>query len=174
METWIFTRNHVSVSTQTTNTTPAPVSGIAGTAGTDGTVIAWTEGDLKSALQKAWSRGGETDTILMPAALKNKFDNFTGIATRFRNVASQAQADIVAAADVYVSSYGSHRAVLSRYMRATVVLCLDTSTWALGWLRPISTKDMGVTGDSSKTMLVGEWTVVAKSPEANTKLTGLS
>src|SRR5574343_1451072 len=109
VETWGFTTNHVSVSSQTTNTTPAPVSGIAATAGTDGTVVPISEVDLKNALQQAWSRGGETDVILVTANIKNKIDNFTGIATRFRNVAAGQQADIVAAADVYVSSFGSHK-----------------------------------------------------------------
>ena len=174
IETWIFTTNHVSMSGQTTNTTPAPVGGIAATAGTDGTLVALAETDLKNALQQAWSRGGETDVILVTPAIKNKIDNFTGIATRFRNVAAGAQADIVSAADVYVSSFGSHKIVLSRYMRATVVLCLDMSTWGIAWLDPIKTVDIAKSGDSEKTMLVGEWTLVAKSPEANTKLTGVS
>jgi len=174
VETWIFTTNHVSMSGQTTNTTPAPVSGIAATAGTDGSLVAITEVDLKAALQQAWSRGGETDVILVTPTIKNKIDQFTGIATRFRNVAAGAQADIVAAADVYVSSFGSHKLVLSRYMRATVVLCLDMTTWGIAWLDPIKTVDIAKSGDSEKTMIVGEWTLVAKSPEANTKLTGAS
>jgi hypothetical protein len=89
-------------------------------------------------------------------------------------VAAGAQADIVAAADVYVSSFGSHKLVLSRYMRATVVLCLDMATWGIAWLDPIKTVDIAKSGDSEKTMIVGEWTLVAKSPEANTKLTGAS
>jgi len=173
METWIHTTNHISASGQTTNTTPAPVGGLAGTAGTDGSLTAFIETDLKSALQQSWSRGGETDVILLPAALKNKFDAFTGIATRFRNVAAGQQADIVGAADMYVSSYGTHKAVISRYMRATVVLCLDMSTWGLAWLDGIQMEQIAKSGDSEKRMMVGEWTLVAKSPEANTKLTGV-
>ncbi len=173
METWIFTTNHISASGQTTNTTPAPVGGLAATAGTDGSLTALIETDLKAALQQAWSRGGETDVILISPTLKNKFDNFTGIATRFRNVASGQQADIVGAADMYVSSYGTHKAVLSRYMRATVVLCLDMSTWGLAWLDGIQMEQIAKSGDSEKRMMVGEWTLVAKSPEANTKLTGV-
>lgn len=174
VETWIFNPNHIAASAQTTATTVIPVSGVAGTAGTDGTVTALTEAVLRSALQQAWSTGGETDTILVSAAIKNGINNFTGIATRFRNVAAGSQADIVAAADVYVSDFGSHKIVLSRYMRATVALCLDMTTWGLAWLDPIKTVDIAKSGDSEKTMLIGEWTVVAKSPKANTKVTGIS
>lgn len=174
VETWIYTTNHVSATGQTANTTPAPVSGIAGTAGTDGTATAFVETDLKSALLQAWSQGGETDVILLPPVLKNKLDNFTGIATRFRNVAAGQQADIVAAADVYVSSYGSHKVVLSRYCRASVVLCLDMSTWGIAWLDPIHMESIAKSGDSEKRMIVGEWSLVAKSPRGNTKLTNVT
>ena len=174
VETWINTTNHVAATGQTTNTTPAPVSGIAGTAGTDGSATAFAETDLKSALQQAWSQGGDTDVILLSPTLKNKLDAFTGIATRFRNVASGQQADIVGAADVYVSSYGSHKVVLSRYMRASAVLCLDMSTWAVAWLDPIHMESIAKSGDSEKRMLVGEYTLVAKSPTANTKLTNVT
>lgn len=173
VETWIYTDNHVRDG-QTGATTPAPVSGIAGTAGTDGTATAFIETSLKSALQQGWSMGGDTDVILMGPTLKNKLDQFTGIATRFRNVASGSQADIVGAADVYVSSYGSHKVVLSRYMRASAVLCLDMSTWAVAWLDPIHMENIAKSGDSEKRMLVGEYTLVAKSPTANTKLTNVT
>ena len=173
METWIYTDGHVHP-LQTGGTTPAPVSGIAATAGTDGTATAFVEVDLKAALQQAWSMGGETDVILLSPTLKNKLDNFTGIATRFRNVAAGEQADIVGAADVYVSSYGSHKVVLSRYMRASAVLCLDMSTWGLAWLDPIAVEPIAKSGDSNKRMIVGEWTLVAKSPTANSKLTNVT
>lgn len=174
VETWIYTSNHVAATGQTTATTPAPVSGLASTQGTDGSATAFVETDLKSALQQAWSQGGETDVILLPPVLKNKLDNFTGIATRFRNVAAGQQADIVGAADVYVSSYGSHKVVLSRYCRASVVLCLDLSTWAVAWLDPIQMVEIAKSGDSEKRMLVGEYTLEAKSPTANTKLTNVT
>lgn len=174
VETWIYTANHLPGTSQTTNTTPAPVSGVAATAGTDGTAEAVTETLLKSCLSQAWSAGGETDVILVGATLKGKIDVFTGIATRFRNVNAGQQADIVAAADVYVSDFGSHKIMLSRYMRASVVLCLDTSTWGIAWLDPIKKVDIAKSGDSSKVMLVGEWTLVAKSPLANTKLTNMT
>lgn len=174
VESWIFSANHVKATNQTTASTTAPVNGIQSTIGVDGTATAFTEADLKSCLQQAWSCGGETDVILLGATLKNKLDAFSGIATRFRNVAAGQQADIVAAADVFVSSYGSHKVVLSRYMRASVVLCLDMSTWGIAWLDPIQSISMPKSGDSERHMLVCEYTCVAKSPTANTKLTNVT
>jgi hypothetical protein len=174
VETWIYTTNDVSATNVTTNTTPAPVSGLASTAGTDGTATAFAEGDLKNALQQAWSQGGETDVILLPPNLKNKLDNFTGVATRFRNVTAGQQAEITGAADVYTSSYGSHKVVLSRYCRASVVLCLDMSTWSVDWFDPIQMVEIAKSGDSEKRMLVGEYTLKAKTPTANTKMTNIT
>jgi hypothetical protein len=171
VETWIYTSNHIVPSTVTTSTTPAPVSGIAGTAGTDGTSVAFTETTLKSMLQQAWSCGGSTEVILLPPALKNTFDAFTGVATRFRNVGTSSQAEIVGASDVYVSSYGSHKAVVSRYMRTTVALALDMAAWGIAWLDPIKVVDIAKSGDSEKKMIVGEWTIVARTPKANAKVT---
>lgn len=170
VETWIHTTNHIAATNQTTSTTPAPVSGIASGATTDGTATAFVEADLKSALKQGWSQGGKTDVILLPAVLKQAFDAFTGIATRFRDVAAGKQAQVIAAADVYVSAYGSHKVVLSRYMRASVVLCLDMSTWALDWLDKMHVEEIAKAGDSEKRMIVCEYTLVARSPTANTKL----
>jgi hypothetical protein len=174
VETWIYTTNDVSASGVTTNTTPAPVSGLASTAGTDGSATAFVEADLKNALLQAWSQGGETDVILLPPTLKNKLDNFTGIATRFRNVSAGQQADIVGSADVYVSSYGSHKVVVSRYVRASVALCFDMSTWAVAWLRPLDMIEIAKSGDSDKRMILGEYTLEARAPTANTKLTNVN
>ena len=173
VETWIYTANHIHTN-QTGGTTPAPVSGIAGTAGTDGTATAFVEADLKLALQQSWSSGGEVDVILLGPTLKSKLDNFTGIATRFRNVNSGQQAEIIGAADVYVSDFGSHKVMLSRYMRASAVLCLDMSTWAVAWLDPIHMENIAKSGDSEKRMIVGEYTLEARSPTANTKLTNVT
>ncbi len=174
VETWIHSGAHVKGTSQTTASTTAPVAGLASTIGVDGTAEAFTEVELKAALQQAWSAGGETDVILLGPTLKSKLDQFTGIATRFRNVAAGQQADIVGAADVYVSDFGSHKVVLSRYMRASVVLCLDMEMWGIAWLDPIQMQDIAKSGDSEKRLIVGEWTVVAKSPLANAKLTNMT
>lgn len=174
VETWIYTNNHIAATGQTTSTTPAPVSGLASTAGTDGSATAFVEADLQNALLQAWSCGGETDVILLPPNLKRKLDAYTGLATRFRNVSAGSQAEITSAADVYTSAYGSHKVVLSRYMRASAVLCLDLSTWAVAWLRPIQMEDIAKSGDSEKRMLVGEYTLEARTPTANTKLTNVT
>lgn len=173
-ESWIYSPNHILASTQTTATTTAPVNGFATSPVTDGTAVTLTEGDLKSALQQAWSTGGEVDTILCGATLYNRISNFTGLATRFRDVASRQQAQIIGAADVYVSAFGSHNIVLSRYARSTTLFCLDMKTWEVAYLRPFQTIEIAKTGDAERRSLLAEYTLVAKSPLANTKITNVS
>lgn len=174
VETWIYTANDIHPSGVTAGTTPAPVSGIAGTAGTDGTAAALVSGDLNLALQQAWSCGGKTDVILVGATLKAKIDAFTAIATPYREVGSRQQAQLVAAADVYVSDFGSHKVMLSRYMRNSVVLCLDMSTWGLAWLDKMHVEEIAKSGDSEKRMIVAEYTLEARSPTANAKLANVT
>lgn len=173
-ESWIYSPNHIAATTQTTATTTAPVSGFATSPVTDGTAVTLTEGDLRSALQKSWSAGGEVDVILVGPTLYNRISTFTGLATRFRDVSSKQQAQIIGAADVYVSAFGSHNIVLSRYARSTTVFCLDMKTWKVDYLRPFQTIDIAKVGDAERRMILAEYTLVAKSPRANTKITNVS
>jgi len=173
VEAWIYAPNHININ-QTAATTTAPVSGFAVSPVTDGTATAFTSVGLNSMLQQAWSMGGETDTILVGPSLYNTISAFTGIATRFRDVGSRQQAQIIGAADVYVSAFGSHNIVLSRYARSTTVFCLDMKTWEVAYLRPFQTIDVATVGDAKRKALLAEYTLVAKSPLANTKATTMS
>jgi hypothetical protein len=174
VESWIYTPNHINTNSTTTSTTTAPASGFATSPVTDGSATAFTETGLKAMLSQAWSCGGEVDTILVGAGLYNTISGFTGLATRFRDVASGSQAQIIGAADVYVSAFGRHNIQLSRYARSTTVFCLDMKTWEVAYLRPFKTIEIAKTGDAERRMMIAEYTLVAKSPLANTKATNVS
>jgi len=77
--------------------------------------------NLNSMLEQAWSCGGETDTVLTTSSVYSTISAFTSIATRFRDVQSRSQAQIIGAADVYVSAFGSHNIRISRYIPSTYV-----------------------------------------------------
>jgi hypothetical protein len=174
MENWICTPNHISTNGTTTGSTVAHASGFATGAVTDGSATAFVETGLKAMLLQAWSKGGEVDTILTSPTIYNTISGFTGIATRFRNVESRAQAQIIGAADVYVSAFGSHKIILSRYCRATTVFALDMNTWQVAYLRPFQVQDVAKIGDAERRMILCEYTLVALSPFANTKATAVS
>jgi hypothetical protein len=170
---WIYELNHIKLTGQTVWSTTAPASGFATATGPGASTTALTEADLKSALQKPWSCGGSVDTIMCNATVYNQISAFTGLATRFRDVGSKQQAQIIGAADVYVSAFGSHNIQLSRYIPSATIYCLDMSSWQVDYLRPFQTIDIAKIGDAERQMMLAEWTLVAKTPRANSKIKGI-
>jgi Family of unknown function (DUF5309) len=173
---WIYSGQHYKNSAQTTQTTTAPVSGFATATGGSWTnsATAYAEADLKSALQLAWSTGGEVDTVLCDSVAHARLTAFTGVATRFRNVESKQAAQIIGYADIYVSPFGSHKLVLSRYMPANTFYGLQMDTWQVDYLRPFQTLDIAKVGDAERRTLLAEWTLVCKQPLANMKAHGVA
>lgn len=164
-----------STTTADTCTTVPTTSGVPGTAPTDGTTTAaLTATNLNLALQGAWSNGGNPTTILCGATQKTAIDGFTSIATRTVNVDAATQSPIIGAANVYVSDYGRHTVVLHRYMRSSVVLCLDTDYWAIAFLRRPMARGLARTGDAEKYQIIMEGTLVARNWQASSKVVALT
>lgn len=163
-----------STTTAATATTPG-FSGGTVAAPTDGTTTgALTIGQLNAALQGAWDDGGNPSLLLVSAQNKNVIDQFTGVATRFVDVAKTSQASIIGAANVYVSSFGTHKVVLSRYARNNTVLCLDPEMWAVAFLRRPFVEALAKTGDAEKRELLMEYTLVCRNQFASSKVIGLA
>lgn len=189
METWIagylnnasvgttVTASTAVMSTTTANTatTPGSTSGVPGTAPTDGTTTAaLTKSNLDLALQGAWSNGGNPTIILCRPNNKTAIDGFTSIATRFVDVDASTQSPIIGAANVYVSDFGRHTVVLHRYMRTSVILCLDPNYWAVGFLRRPAARQLARTGDGTKYQIITEATLVARNFQASAKVVALT
>lgn len=182
MESWIAgptarTANTLAnVVTATTNADAATTPGFSGgtvAAPTDSTTGALTIGQLNAALGGSWEDGGDPRVILVGPTQKNVIDNFTGVATRQVDVARTAKAPIIGAANLYVHSYGSPSVVtLSRYVRSSVVLCLDPDYWAVSFLRRPRVVPLAKTGDATKKMLISEYGLVCRNPSASAKVVG--
>ena len=183
MENWIgatspsasaATQVVLNTSTTASHNTAETASGIPG-AVTDGTATAvLTVGTLNLALQGAWDDGGMTDVIAVSAAVKEDINGFAGVATRNVDVARTAQASITGAADLYVSSFGIHKVVLHRHVRTSIVLCLDTSYWAVSTLRNFFMEKLAKTGDGDKYSIRAELTLECRNWQANSKVVGIS
>lgn len=173
---WIYSGQHYKNSAQTLQTTTAPVSGFATATGGSWTnsATAYVETDLKDMLKLAWSTGGDVDTVLCDSVAFNKFSTFTGVATRFRDVGSRQPAQIIGFADVYVSPYGQHKLVLSRYMPANSAYCLQMDMWEIAYLRNFQLQDIAKVGDGDRKSLLAEWTLVCKNPLAHAKAHGVA
>jgi hypothetical protein len=163
--------NVVAATTSAATATTPGFSGGTVAAPTDGTTTGTlTVGVLNLALQGAWEDGGDPSVILVEATKKQVIDSFTGVATRFVDVDRKSQATIINAANVYVSSFGTHTVVLSRYTRSSVVLCLDPNYWAVAFLRRPFIESLAKTGDANKKEMLAEYTLVCRNSAASSKV----
>lgn len=169
IESWIAT-NEALATTTASATTPGFSSG-AVAAPTDGsTTGALTVGVLNSALQGSWSSGGQATQILVGPTQKAAIDQFTGVATRFVDVDRAAQASIINAANLYVSSFGRHTVRLHRHVRSSVVLCLDPDMWAISFIDKPFMEELAKTGDGKKHQMISEWGLVSRNEAASAKV----
>lgn len=135
-----------------------------GTAQTDGTQRAFTEAQLKNVLQKCYTAGGDPDMILLPPLAKQTFSGFTGNTTRTGDSDTQK---LYAAIDVYVSDFGTLKAVPSLFQRVRDVWVLEAAKWNVAWLRNYEAVDLAPTGDAVKKQLRCEYALEALNPKAN-------
>lgn len=152
--------------TTTANTTTTPGwAANAVPAPTDGTTTgALSKAALDSALEGAWADGGNPRIILCGSTNKAAIDNFTSVATRFVDVDREGTASIIGSVSVYVSDFGRHTVVLHRYVRGSVVLCLDPEYWAVSFYRRPFMEPLAKTGDAEKRQILAEFGLVARAP----------
>lgn len=184
MENWIgagrtasssAATSHVLATAGTGATTAAISSKVPGavtdaSAGSGGT---FEQSDLELALEGAWQQGGDTDLIAVSASVKNTLNDFTGIAQRQVDVGRNQQASITAAADLFVSNYGTHRVLLHRHIRTNVCLCIDSSLWACSALRDFRMERLAKTGDGDKYSILYEGTLECRNYLGNSKVSSI-
>ena len=162
-----------SNSAQTTDYSVRGFSAASWTAPEDGSVVTFIEADLTSALGLAWDDGGDPSVIMMSKLNKNRFNAFSGVATKYNEVKGTSQAIISGAADMYVSSYGNHTVKLNRYMRDTAVFCIDPEYISVAYLDGIKKEKMAKTGDSERWLLTVEYALVADNQDAHATIGGV-
>ena len=158
LEGWILTNIDAHTGYVTGSYTTDP-----GTAPTDGTQRAFTEALLKTALQSAFTQGGNPELIMVSPAAKQTFSTFTGNSTRFKD----ADNTLNAAISVYVSDFGTLKVVPNRFSRARSAFILDMDYWALAELTAPSMQDLPSTFDGVGKALVTEYTLEAKQEKAS-------
>ena len=150
-------------------------SGTAGSGGSTarvtGTDRAFTATLLNTVMQSAYTNGGSPTMLLVTPAQKVVASTFTGIATRYRDVPSNQQAQIINAADVYVSDFGIIQIVPDRFIpnadNDDTAFLLDTEMAAVAYLRPFQTNELAQVGDAELTQLLVEYTLEVKNEAAH-------
>jgi hypothetical protein len=116
--------------------------------------------------------------LLVTPAQKVVASTFTGIATRFRDVPANQQAQIVNAADVYVGDFGILQIVPDRFIPNAdaddTAFLLDPEMAAVAYLRPFQTLELAKTGDAETTQLLVEYTLEVKNQAAHGIISDLS
>lgn len=146
---------------------PVPSTNTAAVAGTG---RAFTETLLKSAMQAAWTAGGQPGVAYMRAADKVLASAFTGNATRYQKAET---AELNAAVDVYVSDFGTIKLVAERQIDAAVYL-VDHDHVSLVTLRPLSREVLAKTGDAEKRLVVTEYGLKMKNKDAHAQVRDLT
>lgn len=127
---------------------------------TDGTQRALTEALVKAVIQAAWTNGGDPD-LLMPGPFnKTVISGFTGNNTRIQDT---SDGKLLAAIDIYVSDFGTHKVVPNKFSRDRDLPVLTSDLWAVSYLRPMQTIDLAKTGDNEKGMVLAEYTLECRN-----------
>jgi hypothetical protein len=150
-------------------------SGTAGASGTTarvtGTDRAFTATILNTVIQSAYVAGGSPTILMVTPAQKVVASTFAGIATRYKDIPSNVQASIIAAADVFVSDFGTISIVPNRFIPNSdnddVAFLLDPEMASVAYLRPFQTNELAKTGDADVTQLLVEYTLEVKNEAAH-------
>ena len=157
----------------TTATTPSYASAVV-VGQTDGTTAASsvTYSDVESAAELAWLDGGEPDTILCSSGQKKVVDAFASRATRTADIGAKDQLTIQGAVNILVTSFGTFKVVLSRYISRNNLVLLQMDKWALGQLRAPAVKKTEANADAETKVIIGEYTLIARNPNSSAKVVG--
>lgn len=152
--------------------------GTGGTAGSGGTTArvtgtdrAFTQAQITSVMQSCFTNGGSPTMLFVTPAQKVVASTFTGIATRYRDVPASQQAQIINAADVFVSDFGIIQIVPDRFIPNSdnddTAFLIDTEMASVAYLRPFETNELAKTGDSEQTQLLVEYTLQVNNEAAH-------
>lgn len=167
LEGWIATNNSLSTGA-TAGVAPDPVNN---TAPTDGTQRAFSETLLKDVIQQCYTSGGNPDVIMMGPTQKQTFSTFTGNSTRYKKA---EDSELVAGIDIYVSDFGTLKAVPNRFQRSRTAFVLQSDMFSVCYLRDYQVEELSKTGDAEKRLLLSEYGLRCENEAASGAVRDLS
>ena len=135
---------------------------------------AFTEQNVKDAMLKAYTEGGEPTMLLVSPAQKQVISTFEGIAAQRYEAPKSSPTTIIGTADVYLSDFGTLNVVPDRFLDDDVALIVDPSMTNVAYLRPFKQTKLAKTGDSEKHLMNVEYTLVVKNEAAHAMVTDLT
>jgi hypothetical protein len=145
-------------------------------AATNGNQRALSKALLDAVILSTYNAGGDPSVLMLSPYAKTVFSTFmsdTNVAQQRFQASSKSQTTIVAAADAYLSDFGTITVVPNQQMAragATVArnaFLVDSTMATMGVLRDIDTTDVAKTGDNEKKVINVEYTLVVNNEAAH-------
>lgn len=134
---------------------------------TGGASTPMTEANLLTALQNVYTAGADPSIISVTPAVSLVVAGFAAASGRYRTLQtgdSNSQTTITNVVNLYVSPFGEQKVVLNRFQKASEqAIIYDPDMWTKAVLRPWTRETLAKTGDSSKQMIVGEFSLKHKN-----------
>lgn len=150
---WIATNQDIGVG-------GAAGNGLGTTARTDGTQRAFTETLFRNVLTAIFNSGGNPDRVFLSPAQQNIASAFVG---RSNAIDQAKQGEVAFFVDTYKTSFNTVTLIPSRHVRSRDVLILESKYWALATKEGWNMKSLGATGDSTKLMVRGRFTLESRN-----------
>jgi hypothetical protein len=148
-------------------------NGTTSAAATDGTQRALTLAMVTTAQQNAWTQGGKPSFLLTGPKQRGNLTTLMGAAaTKFYAVEDKK---MTATIQAFEGDFGLVKIVTDRFVRGgqtgadREIFLLDPDLWNVAYLkgRKMLSKDLAVTGDSEKGMVLTEYTLEALQEAGN-------
>jgi hypothetical protein len=135
---------------------------------TGGANTAITEASLLTSLQKLYEAGAEASALMVTPTDSLVVSDFAKAAGRFREIDNGSKdRTIVNAIDLYVSPLGEVKVQINRFIAAGDSLVYDPANWKRAILRDWFRETLAKDGDSTKMMVVGEFSLKHKNYKAS-------
>lgn len=143
---------------------------------TDGTTRALTSTIFTSALQTMWQNGAKPKVCYLSMGQKAVVNTFASIASQRNDTPPSNMAKIIGAVDVYVWETGpiAFVPIYNTQIRSRTLFITDGESVKRAFIRPITKKRMGPTGDNSKDMLVTDVTLKVTNTRGVIKVADLT
>jgi len=150
-----------------------PPTGNGVDTGTAGVATALDEDILKGGLGELWVNSGGNENILALCGkhVRGVISTFTASSTRYVTTDDKK---LVASIDVYDGDFHTVTVTPDRFSEANKLFLLDTEYYGLADLRPASSKDLAINGDSLRKEIVWETTLEVCNPDAHFVIDGLA
>ena len=164
LESWLTTNTNRN--TGATGTAGADSTGQTDAAQDASATRDLTEALLKDTIQQTYASGGMTtgkEFLMVGPYNKTVVSGFAGRTSARQNIGAEK---IQAAANLYASDFGDIKIVPSLFSRERSATLVCPEYAAVSYLRPISRKDLAVTGDSMRKFMQAEYTLEMRNEAA--------